>query len=123
MVGVEVRRLAAIDMYGSRGSMRRRRILGEFVLGALALVALGIRSLAHVPGSGGVLFGLWVLGIGANYLPLACPAIALNRPGALAAELDGVDTGRELRRYSLLQFWIFVPLSLVVLALRQRVTS
>jgi hypothetical protein len=37
----------------------------------------------------------------------------LSRPGALDAELSGVDTGRELRRYGVLQLWIFVPLSLV----------
>jgi len=28
------------------------------------------------------------------------------------------DVGRELRRYGVLQFWIFLPLSLVVLELR-----
>ncbi|MFE0526920.1 hypothetical protein ACFW0V_04915 [Micromonospora parva] len=40
------------------------------------------------------------------------------RPGALDAELAGVDIDRELRRYTVLQLWVFVPLSLVVLAIR-----
>jgi hypothetical protein len=59
--------------------------------------------------------GIWI-GAGLNYAPLAAYAIALSRSGALNSELAGVDTGRELRRYSVLQLWIFVPLSLVILA-------
>jgi hypothetical protein len=58
--------------------------------------------------------GIWILGMGLNYVPLAVFALALIRPGALDAELAGVDTHGELRRYSALQFWVFVPLSLVV---------
>ena len=42
----------------------------------------------------------------------------LSRPGALEAELAGVDLGPALRRYSILQFWIVVPLLLAVLAVR-----
>jgi hypothetical protein len=42
----------------------------------------------------------------------------LSRPGALDAELSGVDIGREVRRYSILQLWIFVPLSLVAVEVR-----
>jgi hypothetical protein len=41
-----------------------------------------------------------------------------SRPAALDAELAGVDTGRELRRYTVLQLWIFVPFALVVFAAR-----
>jgi hypothetical protein len=66
--------------------------------------------------------GIWILGAGLNYVPLAAYAIALSLPGALDAELAGVDTGREIRRYSVLQLWIFVPLSLVVLAARSAVS-
>lgn len=50
-----------------------------------------------------------MIGAGVNYGPLAGYAIALSRSGALDAELTGVDTDRELRRYSGLQLWIFVP--------------
>jgi hypothetical protein len=54
-------------------------------------------------------------------VPLAAYAIALSRSGVLSAELAGVDNGRELRRYSVLQLWILVPLSLVVLAVHNAV--
>jgi hypothetical protein len=106
-------------MYGTRGSTRRRRIiLAEFVAAAVALVVLGIWIVAHASVPGGRLLGIWMIGAGLNYAPLAAYAIALSRPGALNAELAGVDAGRELRRYSVLQLWIFVPLSLVVFAAR-----
>jgi hypothetical protein len=36
--------------------------------------------------------------------------------------LAGVDTNRELRRYGVLQLWIFVPLALVAFALRDAFT-
>jgi hypothetical protein len=117
MAGVNVRRLAAIDMYGARGTARRRRvILAEFTGGAVVMVAAGVWLTAFSAGLGGRVFGIWIVGSGLNYVPLAGYAIALSRPGALDAELAGVDTARELRRYSVLQLWIFVPLSLVVLA-------
>jgi hypothetical protein len=45
-------------------------------------------------------------------------AISLSRPGALEAELANVDTGRELRRYSVLQLWIVVPLSLIAMTVQ-----
>jgi hypothetical protein len=42
-----VRRLAAIDMYGTRGTTRRRRIiLAEFLIGVVAMVAFGVWLLA-----------------------------------------------------------------------------
>ena len=122
MAGVNVRRLAAIDMYGARGTMRRRRIiLAEFVAGAVVSVAFGIWLTSNASGLGGRVLGIWVIGAGLNYAPLAAYAIALSRSGALNAELAGVDTSQELRRYSVLQLWIFVPLSLVVLAVHSAV--
>jgi hypothetical protein len=123
MVGVDVRRLAAIDMYGTRGTTRRRRIiLAEFVAGVVVMVAFGVWLAAYASGLGGRAFGIWMIGAGLNYGPLAVYAIALSRAGALDAELAGVDTDRELRRYSGLQFWIFVPLSLVVFAVGTALT-
>ena len=118
-----VRRLAAIDMYGSRGTVRRRRIvLAEFVVGVIASAAFGAWILTASVSLVGRVLGLWIIGAGLNYLPLAVYAIMLSRPGALDAELSGVDTARELRRYSILQLWIFVPLSLVAVEARDALT-
>ncbi len=114
---LNVRRLAAIDLYGTGGTARRRRIvLAEFLVGVVGMVGIGIWALTHSSDLGARALGLWLIGAGLNYAPLAMYALLLSRPGALDAELAGVDPGRELRRYGVLQLWILVPLSLVVFA-------
>jgi hypothetical protein len=123
-LAVNVRRFAAIDMYGTRGTTWRRRIItAEFIAGAIGMVAFGIWLACDATSLGGRLFGVWAVGAGLNYAPLAAYAIRLSRPGAVEAELAGTDTGRELRRYSLLVFWIAVPLALVGFAVRDVLTS
>lgn len=103
-------------MYGSRGTTRRKRIiLGEFTSGLAATVALGTWLATEASSLGTRIFGVWLIGAGLNYAPLAVYAVLLSRPGALEAELAGVDAGQELRRYSVLQLWILVPLSLVAM--------
>jgi hypothetical protein len=115
-----VRRLAAIDMHGVAGTRRRQRvILAEFVLGAVVGVIIGVWVAVLAGPPGWQAFGAWVAGIGVNYAALAWHAVSLSRPGALDAELAGVDVPRELRRYSLLQFWVVVPLLLGILAVGQ----
>jgi hypothetical protein len=115
---VDVKRLAAVDMHGRVGSARRRRIVRlEFVVTAVGCLALG--ALALVAGSGWELaVGVWLCGVGLNYVPLAIYARQLSRPGALDRELGGTDTRREARRGGKQQLWIMVPLALVIAAVR-----
>lgn len=106
-------------MHGSRGTIRRRRIiLAEFLVGMVLMVPWGGWLLTSSDGFGTRAFGLWLVGAGLNYAPLSVYALALTRPGALDAELAGVDIDGELRRYTVLQLWVFVPLSLVAFAVR-----
>jgi hypothetical protein len=117
MLSVNVKRLAAIDLYGSSGtSLRRRIILAEFIAGLAVMVALGIWLATGASSLSTRIFGIWLIGAGLNYAPLAAYGIALSRPGALATELAGVDAARELRRYTVLQLWILVPLALIAIA-------
>lgn len=119
MVHVDVRRLAALDMHGAAGNpWRRRVVLAEFVLAAVAAPVLGVLALRGT-GAGTRILGWWLVSIGANYLVLALHGLSLARPGALAAELAGADIPAELRRYSIAQAWIAVPLALVAFALRR----
>lgn len=123
MVLVNVRRLAAADMWGTTGSLRRRRLVRiEFVVGAVGCGVLGMLSL--VSGSGWVdVLGVWLLGVGVNYVPLAVQAQSLSHPGALEAELRGLDLRHELRRAGVRQIWIAVPLAVAVSALSQTVSD
>lgn len=114
---LDVRRLAAVDMHGTHGTLLRRRIiLAEFVLGALAGTGLGVFLAVASSSVGWRVFGAVLAGICLNYVPLAWHASQLSHRGALDAELRGVDLPRELRRYTKLQFWIAVPLLFVGLA-------
>ncbi len=118
---MNVRRLAAIDMYGTRGTARRKRIiLTEFIAALAATVALGTWLVIDASGLGTRIFGIWLIGADLNYAPLAAFAISLSRPGALEGELANVETDRELRRYSVLQLWILVPLSLIAMTVQGR---
>src|SRR5262245_36368074 len=114
---LDVRRLAALDMWGSKGSIRRRTVIrAEFVLGAVGCTALGL--LAIVRGSGWIdLVGFWLVGAGINYVPLALQAQSLSRPGVLEAELAGLDVPRELRRAGVRQFSIALPFVVAIFAL------
>jgi hypothetical protein len=116
---MDVRRLAAVDMWGTRGTMRRRRVvLAEFLAGAIVITAVGAWIATRASSAGLTVFGTWVLCVGLNYVPLAAYAIKLSRHGALEAELADVDVLRELRRYGGLQLWLLVPLSLVAFTAR-----
>jgi hypothetical protein len=120
MALVDVRRLAALDMHGLAGTRRRRRlILAEFVVGALACIVVGLSMATRSTGAEWRVVGAWLAGVGVNYAVLAFHAFSLSRPGALDVELAGVDVGPELRRHTYLQAWILVPSLLVALAVRQ----
>lgn len=121
MIGIDVRSLAAIDMWGGRGSLLRRRvILAEFVIGTVGAFAFAVFLLASSSDLLGTILAVWLIGLGANYLPLAVYAIAFSRPGALEDEVASVDVPAQLRHYTARQFWIAVPLLMLVLAIKQR---
>jgi len=107
-------------MWGAAGTRRRRRIIrAEFVLGAVGCTGLGL----FVVVSGGgwtTALGLWLVGAGLNYVPLALEARSLSALGALEQELSGVDVRAELRRAGVQQLWIAVPLAVVAFALTGR---
>ncbi len=116
---LDVRRLAALDMHGARGTRRRRRlILVEFALATVGAAALGAWALTS-GGAVGVILGVWSLGIAANYLPLTLHVIGLWRQDALHAELAGVNLRAQLREYTRAQAWLLVPFWVAALALAQ----
>ena len=113
---VGVRRLAALDMWGTAGSLRRRKVIrGEFLVGVIGCLGLG--TLALNSGGWMLALGVWLVGAGVNYIPLAVEAMRLFRPGALEAELQGLDVRLELRRAGMQQLWIAVPFAVAWFAL------
>ena len=120
MPRLDVRRLAAVDMYGTVGARWRRRVIAaEFIVGALGGIAPGLWIAISSQTVGWQLFGAWLTGTGANYLVLALHAVSLSRPGALDTELAGVDVRAELRHYGLAQLWVAIPFTVAVFALAQ----
>jgi hypothetical protein len=116
-MAVDVRRLAAIDMWGSAGvRWRRWVILAEFLLGVFGGAALGLALATSGGGTFATAAGWWLVGVALNYLPLSLHALTLVRPGALEAEIEGVDVFAELRHYTTAQLWVVVPLLFLVLA-------
>jgi hypothetical protein len=113
----DVRRLTAIDMHALEGTaLRRRIIIAEFIAGAASGILIGA-FLVLAGGAVSAILGLYAIGVGANYVPLAAHALSLRDPADLEAELRGVDLRAELRRYTGWQFYVFVPLLFVWLAL------
>ena len=120
MAWVNARRLAAADMWGTKGSTRRRQIIrAEFVAGVVGCLLVG--AITIVQSSGWARFvGVWLVGVGVNYIPLVIHAQALSRPGALEAELRGTDVRRELHRAGVRQLWIAVPFAIAIADLVDR---
>ena len=117
---MSVRRLAAIDMYGTKGKrLRRHLVLVEFV--AVVLVCFFLSALLILKGDSValIIIGIWIALLGANYVPLAIYAIDFSRGSRLLEELKAVDIRQELRYYSVAQFWVLVPLLFVLLAFRE----
>lgn len=107
---IDVRRLAAIDMWGTAGTIRRRRIIAfEFVASLVVGFAIGFLLLLNGRSAFSYAVAAVVFGIGLNYLPLSWHALQLTPKGRLESELDGVDKMAELRRYAALQFWLLMP--------------
>jgi hypothetical protein len=115
---IEVRKLAAVDM----AWLGSRLIVTEYALGVVLPLALGLLSLVRglgeaEPANWQVGFGIWLVTIAANYVPLFLYALAMARAGTVQEE--GLPEMQHARRYSIQQVMILVPLFVVGLALIQ----
>jgi len=116
---VNVRKLAAIDLF----FLGQRLILAEFGIGVFGSLTLGVMSAWQVThrfhSVWMVLFGVYLVFVGINYVPLLLHAIDISRRGSaqreIADELGSKQkTFRKYRRQSL---WLFVPLVVPVAAI------
>lgn len=112
---IKIRKLVALDMAVHSPTF----IVIEFVIGVLGIPALGLYSLFK----GGTRMGLYLLGIGINYLPLLVYAVIIARKRSAnreaAYELSHKPT--EAKRYLVGQLILLAPFIVVPLALYQEI--
>lgn len=115
---IEIRKLAAADMAWAGP----RKIFAEYVLGVVLPLFLGILSLragfadAAQPNFA-LALGAWLIGIGANYVPLALHAYDLLRRGGIEGE--GRPELAHARRYGVQQVMLIVPFLVLAIAITQ----
>jgi hypothetical protein len=121
---MDVRRLAALDMWGTVGTSRRRIVIrAEFAAGAIGCTALGVAVVLSAGSATWLIVGIWLIGAGINYAPLALYAQSLAGPGRLEAEIGDGDVRRELRRAGVQQLWIAVPCVVAAAAAAQEIRA
>ncbi len=104
-------------------------ILAEYVLGVFGCLGVGLLILwrggaLDVPlaqWTGGLLLGAWLTAIGVDYVPLLAYAVAIYTGRSVRAEADPelARGGRHVRRYTVQQLLLLVPLAIPALALYQ----
>ena len=100
----------------------KRFILVEFAFGVIfpilfAIVNLRLIFVSASPPLWATLMGIWLIGIGINYVPLFIYALIIARKGSVIEE--GQPERANVMKYSLQQFIIFVPLLVAILTLLQ----
>jgi len=115
---IEIRKLAAVDM----AWLGPKVIVAEYALGIILPLALGVFTLHSTFSSSRWLnwqsiFGIWLISIAANYLPLFLYALSIARAGTVKAE--GEPELPQARRYGVQQVIILIPFLVVAISVVQ----
>jgi hypothetical protein len=119
---VNVRKLAAIDLL----FLGPKVILTEFAIGVFGSLAIGVMSAwqgAHrFHATWMVLFGIYLVFVGINYIPLLLHAIDISCKGKAEQELadELAHKKKAFRKYRRQSMWLLVPLVVVIAAILQR---
>ncbi|MDA4124836.1 MAG: hypothetical protein OK438_05245 [Thaumarchaeota archaeon] len=110
---VNVRRLVALDitLHGPRF------IMAEFGIGTPAIIAVGTTLTL----SGPLILGIYLVLTGVNYLPLLIYTVVIVRKDSAQAEVaeDLARNKHLVRKYSVQQFLLFLPLVVFLMAVWQ----
>lgn len=113
---INVRKLVALDitLHGPRF------ILLEFGVGTPAILLVGLWLMLT---SSVFILGLYLFLTGINYLPLFYYAVAISRKGSARSEVEAdlAQNKHYVRKYSLQQLVIFIPLVVLLIALVQEI--
>jgi len=118
---LNARRLAAVDLSG----LGPKIVIPEFALAALGAPALGVLTVLRSGSIGATGFGVALIGIGANYVPLLIHAIDLTRRSAVNAEIAGEagDQPALYANYRRQSLWLLIPFAVAAADLSQRLRS
>ena len=118
---IDIRRLAAVDI----AFLGSRFILAEFSIGVFGSLGLGMLTLIRTHSVGGTLFGVYLLCVGGNYVPLLLHAISLVRHGTARHEIAHELPEKHLmfRKYRRQSLLLLVPLVVPILAIIQHRSS
>ncbi len=112
---ISIRRLVALDIVGLGG----RVAILEFAIGVVGPLILGVATLFRTTSIGGTFFGLYLLALSLNYIPLLLHAIDLQRSHSAPAEIarESDDPRRLFGKYQRISLWLLLPGAVPVLAL------
>ena len=119
---INIRKLAAVDM----AWLGTKVIVTEYALGVILPLGLGLLSVRAALRGGSILswegaLGVWLVGIGLNYIPLFIYSVLIARAGT--AKKEGQPEFARARRYGVQQVIILIPLLVDVLAVIQEVNQ
>lgn len=120
---LNVRKLAAIDLR----FLGAKIILAEFGVGVVGSAAVGAATLRagierfHSPAM--VIFGVYLLLLGVNYVPLLLHAISMVRDGSAHREIAGElgDQRAAMRKYRRQSLFLLLPLIVPIAAIVQEI--
>src|SRR5262245_53182532 len=114
---INIRMLAALDI----AFLGSRVILSEFAFGVLGPMALGILTCLRSHTLYGVAFGLYLMCLGVNYVPLLLHGIDIVRRRTAQVEVSAEPGDRRavFRKYRRGSVLLLVPLVVPALAIAQ----
>jgi hypothetical protein len=115
---IEIRKLAAVDM----AWLGPKVIVAEYASGVLLPLALGGFTLHSTFSSPNwqtwqTLLGMWLVSMGANYVPLFLYAVSIARAGTV--KVEGEPELPHARRYGIQQVIILIPFLVMIIAVFQ----
>jgi len=115
---INVRRLAAVDLLG----LGPKIAIPQFALAVIGASALGAFTVARTRSVGGIAFGIALIGLGVNYVPLLLHAIDLVRRQKADAEIadENGDRRAMYAKYRRQSFWLLLPFFVAIAAVSRR---
>jgi hypothetical protein len=114
---VNVRRLAAVDLSGLGPGI----VIPEFAIAVVGAPALGILTVLRSGSLAATTFGVALIGLGVNYVPLLVHAIDLVRHSTVEATTAGhaLDRRALYAKYRRQSLWLLLPFIVAIAALVQ----